>query len=99
MRSSWKVRLDKDLRFERRVSECLTGLVSCHPSLDGASQRAGRHLAHRSGAVRPFVVRKAFSRLPNSVDQASFSGVAEADANRPIEAYLFHHLLERWPYP
>jgi hypothetical protein len=91
----WNVWLHKDSRLERSVSKRLTGLFSGHLPLDGASQRTVRHLADWSGAVWPFVVRKALRRLPNCVDQASFSGFAETDANRPIEADLFHHSLER----
>jgi hypothetical protein len=54
-----------------------------------------RHRTRRAGAIWPFVVRKAFQRLPNCVDEASFAGFAETDANRLIKADLFHHLLER----
>jgi hypothetical protein len=96
MVSPWKVGLGKDSRLERCVNECLTSLFSAHLSLDGASQRAGRHLPHRASAVRPFVVHKASRRLPNGMNQARFACLAEADANRPVEADLFHFSFETW---
>jgi len=95
MGSSWQVRFDKDSCLERSFGKRLTGLFGCHLSLDGASQSTVRHLAHRTGAVWPFVVREAFRRLPDCVDQTSFPGFAETDTNRPIEVDLFHHSLER----
>ena len=96
MGSAGKVGLGKDARLKRCVSECLTSLFSAHLSLDGAPQRADRHLPHRASAVRPFVIRKAFRRFPNGMNQACFACLAEANANRPVEADLFHFSVETW---
>jgi hypothetical protein len=87
----------KGSRLKRGVNKRLTGLLSGHLSLGSASQCSRRHLEYRAAAVRPFAVRKASRCLPNGVDQASFAGFVEGDANRPIEVDMFHHCAEHLP--
>jgi hypothetical protein len=90
-----KAGLDENPRLERCVSKRLPGLFGCDLPVHGSTQRIVGHFPHRPSTVRPFVVRKAFQRLPNGMDQASFPGFAEADAHRPIEVDLSHHCAER----
>jgi hypothetical protein len=90
-----KAGLDENPRLERCVSERLPGLFGCGLPVHGSTQRIVGHFPHRPSTVRPFVVRKAFQRLPNGMDQACFPGFAEADAHRPIEGDLSHHCAER----
>jgi hypothetical protein len=95
MKCSLKAGLDDNSCLERCVSERLPGLLSCDLPVHGSMQRMVRHFPHRSSTVRPFVIRKAFQRLPNGMDQACFPGFAKTDAYRPIEVDLSHHCAER----
>jgi hypothetical protein len=95
MSSFSTARHDKNSSLKGCVSKRLTGLLSCYLSLAGTPQCRGCHPEHRAIAVWPFVVRKTFRCLPNGMDQASFAGFAEADANRPIKSNLFHCSFKR----
>jgi hypothetical protein len=83
----------------RRSGEGPSRVFRRNVSPERTLQSGDCHLVDMARALRPFVVRKAFQRLPNSVDQASFAGLAEADANRTIKADLFHGLVERRSRP